>query len=166
VNQFSPRARLTVHADITSVRTVCRNTSNDETCREVIVRCLTTSVGTRTRHAICATNRCTDIVVLVPLYRRWTFGRRQTAYFSTPYLITTTPQPFYGAFSGTTRVSQCQKGNFWTLWWKRRLTEADTPTIRLGATPSRLTSARCPSPPSPHFLQARCPSNHVKTHRT
>jgi len=23
--------------------------------------------------------------------------------------------------------------NFWTLWCKRRLTEADTPTIRLGA---------------------------------
>ena len=29
--------------------------------------------------------------------------------------------------------------NFWTLWCKGRLTEADTPTIRLGATPSRLT---------------------------
>jgi len=23
--------------------------------------------------------------------------------------VTTTPQPFYGPFSGTTRVSQCQK---------------------------------------------------------
>jgi len=32
--------------------------------------------------------------------------------------------------------------NFWTLWCKRRLTEADTPTIRLGATPSGVTSAR------------------------
>jgi len=30
--------------------------------------------------------------------------------------------------------------NFWTSWCKGRLTEADTPTIRLGATPSRLTS--------------------------
>jgi len=29
--------------------------------------------------------------------------------------------------------------NFWTLWCKGRLTEADTPTIWLGATPSRLT---------------------------
>jgi len=28
--------------------------------------------------------------------------------------------------------------NFWTLWCKGRLTEADTPTIRLGATPSGL----------------------------
>jgi len=30
--------------------------------------------------------------------------------------------------------------NFWTLWCKGRLTEADTQTIRLGATPSGLTS--------------------------
>jgi len=31
--------------------------------------------------------------------------------------------------------------NFWTLWCKGRLTEADTPTIRMGATPSGLSSA-------------------------
>jgi len=31
--------------------------------------------------------------------------------------------------------------NFWTLWCKGRLTEADTLTIRLGATPSGLSSA-------------------------
>jgi len=31
--------------------------------------------------------------------------------------------------------------NFWTLWCKGKLTEANTQTIRLGATPSRLTSA-------------------------
>jgi len=31
--------------------------------------------------------------------------------------------------------------NFWTLWCKGKLTEADTMTIRLGATPSGLTSA-------------------------
>jgi len=31
--------------------------------------------------------------------------------------------------------------NFWTLWCKGRLTEADILTIRLGATPSGLTSA-------------------------
>jgi len=49
-----------------------------------------------------------------------------------------TPQPFYGPFSRTTRVSRCQKR---TLWCKGRLTEADTPTIWLGATPSGLTSA-------------------------
>jgi len=46
--------------------------------------------------------------------------------------------------------------NFWTLWCKGRLTEADTMTIRLGATPSRLTSAHLHHPP--YFLQARYPS--------
>jgi len=45
--------------------------------------------------------------------------------------------------------------NFWTLWCKRGLTEVDTQTIRLGATPSRLTSAHLHHPP---FLQAGCPS--------
>ena len=37
--------------------------------------------------------------------------------------------------------------NFWTLWCKARLTEADTPTIQLGATPSGLTSAHLHHPP-------------------
>jgi len=46
--------------------------------------------------------------------------------------------------------------NFWTLWCKGRLTEADTLTIWLGATPSGLTSAHLHHPPI--FLQAGCPS--------
>jgi len=46
--------------------------------------------------------------------------------------------------------------NFWTSWCKGRLTEADTPTIRLGVTPSGLTSAHLHHPP--YFLQAGCPS--------
>jgi len=38
--------------------------------------------------------------------------------------------------------------NFWTLWCKGRLTEADTPTIRMGATPSgSVTSAHLHHPP-------------------
>jgi len=37
--------------------------------------------------------------------------------------------------------------NFCTLQCKGRLTEADIPTIRLGATPSRLTSAHLHHPP-------------------
>jgi len=37
--------------------------------------------------------------------------------------------------------------NFWTLSCKGRLTEADTPTIRLGTTPSGLTSAYLHHPP-------------------
>jgi len=45
--------------------------------------------------------------------------------------------------------------NFWTLWCKGRLTEADTLTIWLGATPSGLSSAHLHHP---SFLQAGCPS--------
>jgi len=44
--------------------------------------------------------------------------------------------------------------NFWTSWCKGRLTEADTSTSHLGATPSRLTSAHLRHPP---FLQAELP---------
>jgi len=46
--------------------------------------------------------------------------------------------------------------NFWTLWCTGRLTEADTPTVRLGATPSGLSSAHLHHPP--FFLHAGCPS--------
>ena len=45
--------------------------------------------------------------------------------------------------------------NFWTLWCKGRLLEADTPTIWLGITPFGLTSAHLHHPP--YFLQAGCP---------
>jgi len=37
--------------------------------------------------------------------------------------------------------------NFWTLWCNGRLTDADTPTIRLGTTPSGLTTAHLHHPP-------------------
>jgi len=36
--------------------------------------------------------------------------------------------------------------NFWTLWYEGRLTEADTLTSQLGATPSGLTSAHLHHP--------------------
>ena len=48
--------------------------------------------------------------------------------------------------------------NFWTLWCKGRLTEADTQTIRVVATPSGLTSAHLHHPDPPSFLQGECPS--------
>jgi len=51
--------------------------------------------------------------------------------------------------------------NFWTLWCKGRLTEADTPTIRLGATPSGLSSAHLHHPLifyRPHALLAIQPT--------
>jgi len=46
--------------------------------------------------------------------------------------------------------------NIWTLWCKGRLTEADTPAIRLGATPSGLTSAHL-NHPHPIFFTGRMP---------
>jgi len=70
---------------------------------------------------------------------------------------------FTAFFSGTTRVSRCQKRTS-GLWCKGRLTEADTLTIRLGATPSGLISTHLHHPP--YFLQAGClscrPTNSVK----
>jgi len=59
------------------------------------------------------------------------------------------PQPFYGPFSRTTQVSRCQKRTS-GLWCKGRLTEADTQTVWLGATPSGLTSAYLHHPPISH----------------
>jgi len=44
--------------------------------------------------------------------------------------------------------------NFWTLWYKGRLTEADTPTIWLDATPSGITSAHLHHPPIFYRLDA------------
>ena len=63
---------------------------------------------------------------------------------------TTVLQPFFRDHPG----ELVQEENFWTLWCKGRLTEADTPTIRLGATPSRLTSAHLHHPP---FFTGRMP---------
>ena len=67
-----------------------------------------------------------------------------------------TPQPFYGPFfpdyPGEPKPEEIF---FWTFRVQGKITEADAPTIRLGATPSGLVSN--PSPSSPHFY-ARCPS--------
>jgi len=49
---------------------------------------------------------------------------------------TTVLQPFFRDYPG----EPVPEENFWTLWCKGRFTEADTPTIRLGATPSGLVA--------------------------
>ena len=46
------------------------------------------------------------------------------------------------------------KENFWTLWCKGRLTEADTQTIQLGTTSSGLTSAQLHHNPPNHGHKA------------
>jgi len=50
---------------------------------------------------------------------------------------TTVLQPFFRVHPG----EPVPKKNFWTVWCKGRLTEADTPTTRLVAAPSGITSA-------------------------
>jgi len=67
--------------------------------------------------------------------------------------ITTVLRPFFRDHAGEPMPEE----NFWTLWCKGRLTEADKLTIWLGATPSRPTSAHLHHPPH-IFWQARCPS--------
>jgi len=81
-------------------------------------------------------------------------NRQQTSYFvqPLPHHTTNILRPFFRDRPGEPVTEE----NFWTLWCKGRLTEADTPTIRLGATPSGLTSAHLH--PSPYVLQAGCPS--------
>ena len=61
---------------------------------------------------------------------------------TTPH-ITTILRPFFQDHPG----EPVPEENFWTLWCKGRLTEADTPTIWLGTTPSGLTSAHLHHPP-------------------
>ena len=64
--------------------------------------------------------------------------------FVREYTTTTVLRPFFRDHPG----EPVPEVNFWTLWCKERLTEADTQTIRLGATPSGLTSAHLHHPPS------------------
>jgi len=58
---------------------------------------------------------------------------------------TTILRPFFQDHPG----EMVPEENFWTLWCKGGLTEADTPTIRLGATPSGLSSAHL------HYVTAK-----------
>ena len=60
-------------------------------------------------------------------------------------------QPFYGLFFRDHPGEPVAEENFWTLWCKGRLTEADTLTIRVDNTPSGLSSARLPQ--SSHFYR-------------
>jgi len=66
--------------------------------------------------------------------------------------IDTHTQPFYVPFSGTTQLSWIQKKSSSGLYdtVQGKITEADTPTTRLGATPSGLISD--PPSSSPHYM--------------
>jgi len=62
---------------------------------------------------------------------------------TTCHHTTTVLQPFFQDHLG----EPVPEENLWTLWCKGKLTEADTLTIQLGATPSRLISAHLHHPP-------------------
>jgi len=63
----------------------------------------------------------------------------QSYNFSIPKQRTRRSHTFYGPFSGTTRISRCQKQSS-RLWWCKGRSEADTKTIRVGDTPYGLIS--------------------------
>jgi len=65
---------------------------------------------------------------------------------------TTILRPFFWDHPGESVPEE----NFWTLWCKGRLTEADTQDNM--AERHSVPTTRCPPPPSPIFLQAGCPS--------
>jgi len=71
-------------------------------------------------------------------------------------VTTTTPQPFYGPFSGTTRVSRCQKRTS-GLYGAREINRGrhtDHPAGR-----HSILTNQCPPPLSPpYFLRVGCPS--------
>ena len=63
----------------------------------------------------------------------------------------TEPQPHHSVLRSFFQDYPCElvpEENFWTLWCKGTLTEADTLTIWLGATLSGLTSAHLCHPPN------------------
>jgi len=81
--------------------------------------------------------------------------------YAPPHHTTTVLRPFFRDHPG----EPVPEENFWTLWCKGRLTDADTLTIRLGATTqSGLNSAHLHHSPRPDALPAVQPtvSMHLK----
>jgi len=83
-----------------------------------------------------------------------THGLLPPYYYLQSHFTTTTTTTVLWPFSRDHPGEPVPEENFWTLWCKRRLKEADTPTIRMGATPSGLTSAHLHLPP---FFTGRMP---------
>jgi len=67
---------------------------------------------------------------------------------------TITPQPFYGPFFRDHPGEPVPEENFWTLWCKGRLTEADTNHV---AGHHSIGTNQCQPPSSPHFFTGRMP---------
>ena len=83
------------------------------------------------------------------------FNNTITLYNQVLHTHTQTHNHFTVIFPGLPGSARARRKNFWTFMVQGRITEADTPTIRLGATPSGLISD---APPSFHHFYSRCPS--------
>jgi len=80
-------------------------------------------------------NPCFTVFLLTNLVvQSWSHQQRQNHTTTTTIL-----RPLFRDHPGELVPEE----NFWTLWCKGRLTEADTPTIRLGALPSNRHHQRC-----------------------
>ena len=88
-------------------------------------------------------NQDNNVIISVknPVQRAFCAFPRQSLDRTTT--TTTVLRPFFRDHPG----EPVPEENFWTLWCKGRLTEADTSTIRLCATPSGLISAHLHHPP-------------------
>jgi len=66
------------------------------------------------------------------------------------WLLLLVPQPFYGPFSGTTRLSRCQPKNFWTLEMQRKINRGRHTDHSAGR--HSIRTKQCPPPPSPDIF--------------
>jgi len=91
--------------------------------------------------------------ILARCWKNWTWQQKPTftSNRKIPHHTTTVLRPFFQDHPG----EPVPEENFWTLWCKGRLTEANTAIIRLDATPSGLTSAHLHHPP--YFFTGRMP---------
>jgi len=72
--------------------------------------------------------------------------------YTTEHFVTNTQTNHHNRFTALFRDHPGElvpEKNFWTLWCKGRLTEADTLTIRLGIS---IQTNQCLPPPSPHIF--------------
>ena len=78
-----------------------------------------------------------------------------TSFWSQPQCPNSTPQPFYGPFSGTTGWASARREllDFMVQGEINRDRHTDHP-----AGHHSIRTNQCPPPSSPHFLQAGCPS--------
>ena len=100
----------------------------------------------------CPINILTNFFTWITANSRLTYSHYWLCWCRPYHHTTTVLRLFFRDHAG----QPVPEENFWTSWCKGRLTEVDTPTIQLGATPSGLASAHLHH--TPLFLQAGCPS--------